>query len=155
MKECIKTHEQPMPFPGRPGAMEIKKVHNSKEIDELHSLLAMLEHTGPCTTERTQGVAVDCIYVKEGHPGCAIGRRMNEKERNDILANGANHLCIEALSGKGYMPKYFTDWDPMTLHLLQSVHDTHPHKEDDNRHHHIERHAYAIKQYEEHVAELA
>mgnify|MGYP003655691232 FL=1 len=136
---------------------QVKPVHNSKEEDELHSLLAMLEHSGPCAMDRGEGIEMSCIYVKKGHEGCAIGRRMTEREKENIVAMGANHHCIESLAGNGYLPEYFNDWDKTTLNLLQHVHDTYPDRPDRMPVHdrHLRMHRNAIKDYYEHIAETA
>jgi hypothetical protein len=90
-------------------------------IAELCSLQEDLAKYGRCMVDGC------CTYVQEGHPGCAIGRRMDEDEKAYIMEQD-DHVnectSVIALDSEGCFPKYFENWNMGLLTILQSIHDS-------------------------------
>jgi len=96
-------------------------ITKTKAIEEILDLQADLAKHGRCVVDGS------CTYVQEGHPGCAIGRRMDEDEKAYIMTLDDNvNECtsVITLADDGCMPRYFENWNMDLLTLLQSVHDS-------------------------------
>ena len=95
-----------------------------KYLNELKSLQEQLETEGQCKNSYN-----DCIYVKPGHSGCAVGRRLNDEEKLEW----AEMECRETdtgyynMSRKLGVPEYFEGWHERVVEALQYVHDVYDH----------------------------
>ena len=99
----------------------LKEVTKTDAIAELLDLQEDLAKYGRCMSEHGS-----CAYVQDDHPGCAIGRRLDEDEKAYILEKGAHvneSTNVEALGLEGCMPRYFENWNMNLLKILQEVHD--------------------------------
>ena len=97
-------------------------ITKTEAIAELFALQADLAKYGRCVSQTG-----DCAYVQDDHPGCAIGRRMTEDEKDYVMEQGdyVNECTnVEGLADDGCMPRFFEDWNIALLRLLQEVHDS-------------------------------
>lgn len=95
-----------------------------KYLNELKSLQEQLEKEGQCKNSYD-----DCVYVKQGHSGCAVGRRLNDEEKLAWAEAEAQETDTGYynMSRKLGVPKYFEGWHERVVEALQYVHDIYDH----------------------------